>query len=73
MGQLQKRFENQAQAQFTESPEAMVSWKTSTSGSQPSQTTPSQQMKSTVPRWQIRALQWGAVVIVVLILILVYA
>lgn len=76
MGQLQKRFENHSQAQFAESPEAKVSWKAEagdsveSGGSSPLIT--GKPNVPSVPRWQINALQWGAVVIVGLLLVLFF-
>lgn len=69
MGQLQKRFEQQNQAAFTESPEATLQWKNS--GKRPVSSVATAQPKNLlVPRWQIRAVQVGGIIIVVLALIL---
>ena len=75
MGQLQKRFEDQNQAQFQESTETVVVW-TPKSGKNPHgdpETLAREKVLSRVaPGWHVRALQAGLIAILALLLVLIF-
>ncbi len=68
MGQLQKRFEQHAQGQFSEDPQKQVTWKPEASGKSESNV----HSLPLAPRWQIRGLQIGLIIIVTLLAILIF-
>jgi hypothetical protein len=73
MGQLQKRFEQQAQADFLDAPDSTVTWQPGSAPPSSSSTiTPAKVRPVQAPRWQMRALTIGAVIIVALLVILVF-
>lgn len=72
MGQLQKRVEQHEQGQFTDLPEGSIPWQPSRSSN--AQTSPIETQGAPRPaQWQVRGLQVGGAVIVILALILFLA